>query len=213
MVTAEREEAILRADKAEFEMRQLADQRNSLLQQLEAFQNSSPEGFSRTALATDSSAKGLSESAPAKDRSSAGFGPAPESASENSSDLGAQVAELTQQIEAMSARHSALEADLSAAQAKLTEQDSSATQVGFYLSSAGCMSLDKCNSSMRTVTTMLSMSVNQTCASFFVTVRILLLHAQKSSDICKVVVASIGGDHACILFIVQLLLPIPLRVL
>lgn len=120
VVTAEREEALLRADRAEFEMRQLADQRNVLLQQLESAQ-SNPRPSPGLAPAG---------TAPARDNSSAGFGPAPESISGDSADLTAQVAELTQQLEDMNVRYLALEAELVSEQGKLTERESSAAQVG-----------------------------------------------------------------------------------
>ena len=81
-VTAEREEAIRRADEAEHAMRNLVDQRNRLLSQLEALSQSSPSG--------PAPVQGSSEAAP---------GPAPESAPEEDPRLQARIAELTLQVE------------------------------------------------------------------------------------------------------------------
>lgn len=108
-ITAEREDAIRRADEAEDEMRKLADQRNILLRKLEGL--------------PDSPSQGLSTSAPAGDSSSAGFGPAPESGAEGSSDLKAQVPELTPQYEAIATECSELKAELATTRDKLKERD------------------------------------------------------------------------------------------
>lgn len=108
-ITAEREDAIRRADEAEDEMRKLADQRNTLLRKLAAL--------------PDSPTQGLSTSAPAGDSSSAGFGPAPESVAEGSSDLKAQVTELTHRCQARSAECSELKAELATTHDKLEERD------------------------------------------------------------------------------------------
>lgn len=128
-MTAEREEAILRADRAEHQMHLLADQRNTLLEQLEAAQ-SAPAGHFTT---SGSVSTASSENAPPKNTSTAGFGPAPESVSGDTADLTAQVAQLTEQLEEIKGRHSVLEADLRTAQNELADQESSTAQVKFYL--------------------------------------------------------------------------------
>ena len=118
LITAEREDAILRADKAEYESTDLQAQLVSLQKKLHDYH--SVASFSQSP--AESAANHLhAESAPTAAPGSPRSQP-PESSQNGDSDLSAQVDELNQQLEAAAMSASAREADLKSVHAELASE-------------------------------------------------------------------------------------------
>ena len=124
MVTAEREDAILRADKAELELTKIRAQLASLQKQLDDNTSTHTSSFHATA-----------ESAPVPMPDSPPSQP-PASSQNGDSHLSAEVAELTQQLEAASVSASAVHADLASARTEL------AAERGVFESTKAALSTD-----------------------------------------------------------------------
>lgn len=119
LVTAEREDAILRADKAELESTQLRAQLTSLQKKLHDY--SSVTSYSHSpAESTSSHAHAESASAPQVPDSPPSQPPA--SSQNGDSDLSTRVDELSRQLEAATTSASATEADLKIARAELASE-------------------------------------------------------------------------------------------
>ena len=126
VITAEREDAILRADKAEFEARKLKAEIQSLTEQLQAF----AAGASLPSQHESQLSQAHCDSPP----SQAPDSPISASAQDTSSQLNARIFELTQRLEEAAVLRSSMEADLATAHARSVTQSAELESIRASLS-------------------------------------------------------------------------------